>query len=77
VVEVAGGRPAGLHDFLGVTSFVVLAGDRTQLVFGTGRKSADGVSFRQQDLGWDGKEVRTWRITTAPDGIVANPGSSV
>lgn len=77
VVEVAGGRPAGLPDFLGVTSFVVLTGDRTQLVFGTGRPSPDGVSFRQQDLGFDGREIRTWLITTAPDGIVADPGSSV
>lgn len=77
VVEVAGGRPAGLHDFLGVTSFVVLTGDRTQLVFGTGKQCAEGVSFREQSLGFDGQDIRTWVIATAPDGFVAEPCSSV
>ena len=77
VDEVKGRPPAGLDDFLGVTSFTVLTGDLPYLVFGTGEQSADGVRFRQQDLGWDRKEIRTWLITTTPDGIVADPGSSV
>jgi hypothetical protein len=77
VDEVKGRRPAGLDDFLGVTSFTVLSGDLPVLVFGTGEQCADGVRFRQQDLGRDGKEIRTWLITTAPDGIVAAPGTSV
>jgi hypothetical protein len=77
VDEVKGRRPSGLDDFLGVTSFTVLSGDLPVLVFGTGEQCADGVRFRQQDLGRDGKEIRTWLITTAPDGIVAAPGASV
>ena len=76
VVEVKGRRPAGLNDFLGVTSFTVQRRDLTYLIFGTGEQTADGVRFRQQDLGWDGREMQTWLITTTPDGVVADPGSS-
>ncbi len=77
VGEVKGRRPGGLDDFLGVTSFTVVEGDLTVLVFGAGEQSADGVRFRQQDLDRHGKEIRTWLITTAPDGIIAHPGTSV
>ena len=73
VSAVKGRRPVGLDDFRGVTSFTVIQGDLTYRVFGTGERTPDGVLFRQQDLGADGKEIRTWRLTAAQDGIVAEP----
>ena len=73
VGEVSGRCPAGLEDFLGVASFTVFSGDLTYLVFGTGTPEDGGVGFPQQDLGRDGRVIRTWLITATPTGIVANP----
>ena len=73
VVEVKARRPAGLDDFLGVTSFAVMKGDLTYRVFGTGDHRTGMVHFHQQDLGWDGRDIRTWTITSTPHGIVAEP----
>ena len=71
VVEVKGRRPTGLDDFLGVTSFAVMKGDHAYRVFGTGDHGTGMVHFQQQDLGWDGRDIRTWTITSTPHGIVA------
>jgi hypothetical protein len=76
VVEVKGRRPAGLDDFLGVTSFAVMKGDMTYRVFGTGDLGSGMVHFQQQDLGWDGRNIRTWTIINTPQGIVAEPDHS-
>ena len=76
VVEVKGRRPTGLDDFLGVTSFAVMKGDLTYRVFGTGDPGTGMVRFHQQDLGWDGRDIRTWTITSTPHGIVAQPDDS-
>jgi hypothetical protein len=73
VAEVNGRSPTGLDEFLGVTSFAVLKGDLTYRVFGTGQAATGTVRFQQQDLGWDGRDIRTWTITTTPRGIVAVP----
>lgn len=73
VAEVKGRRPASLDDFLGVTSFAVMKGDLTYRVFGTGHPGTGMVRFYQQDLGWDGRDTRSWTITTTPHGIVAEP----
>jgi hypothetical protein len=76
VGEVKGRYPAGLGDFLGVASFTVSRGELTYRVFGTGEQDADRVRFRQQDLGRDGRDSRTWLITATPNGIVADPDFS-
>ena len=76
VVEVKGRRPAGLEDFLGVTSFAVMKGDLPYRVFGTGDLRTGMVHFQQQDLGWDGRDIRTWAISSTPHGIVAEPDDS-
>ena len=76
VVEVKGRRPASLDDFLGVTSFAVMKGDMTYRVFGTGDLGSGMVHFQQQDLGWDGRNIRTWTIINTPQGIVAQPDHS-
>ena len=73
VAEVKGRRPAGLDDFLGVTSFVVMKGDVNYRVFGTGHPGNGIVRFHQQDLRRDGRDVGTWIITTTPHGIIAEP----
>jgi hypothetical protein len=74
VGEVRGRGPAGLDDFVGVASFTVITGDRSYRVFGTGGRLDVGVvRFGQQDLGWDGRVIRTWLITATPNGIVAVP----
>ena len=59
VGEVKGQCPAGLEDFLGVASFTVIHGNLTERVFGSGEQIAGAVRFRQQDLGGNGREVRT------------------
>ena len=71
VVEVKGRHPTGLDDFLGVTSFAVMKDGLTYRVFGTGDLRTGMVRFQQQDLGWDGRDIRTWTITSTPHGIVA------
>jgi len=76
VVEVKGRRPTGLDDFVGVTSFAVMKGDLTYRVFGTGHPGTGMVRFQQQDLGWDGRDIRAWTITSTTDGIVAQPDDS-
>ena len=76
VGEVKGRSPAELSDFIGVTSFTVIRGDLTYRVFGTGEHHSGVVRFRQQDLGWDGRDIRTWLISTCPNGIVAAPDQS-
>jgi hypothetical protein len=76
VVEVKGRHPVGLDDFLGVTSFAVIKGDLTYRVFGVGDLQTGMVRFRQQDLGWDGRDIRTWTITSTPHGIAARPDDS-
>ncbi len=73
VAEVKGRRPGCLDDFLGVTSFVVVKGDVTFRVFGAGQIGNGIVRFQQQDLRRDGRDVRTWIITTTPHGVVAEP----
>jgi hypothetical protein len=73
VGEVKGRRPVSLDDFLGVTSFTVIRGDLTYRVFGTGELDAGVVRFRQQDLGWDSRDIRSWTITAITGGIVAEP----
>jgi H+/Cl- antiporter ClcA len=40
-------------------------------VFGTGHAAGDAVRFQQQDLGWDGRDIRSWTITAAAGGVVA------
>ena len=64
VGDVKGGCPA---------EFTVTRGDLTYRVFGTGEPVDGEVLFRQQDLGWDWWEIRTWLITAPPNGIAANP----
>jgi hypothetical protein len=76
VVEVKGRHPTGLDDFLGVTSFAVMKDGLTYRVFGTGDLRTGMVRFQQQDLGWDGRDIRTWTITSTPHGIVAQPDDS-
>ena len=73
VGEVNGNRPTDLTAFFGVAAFTVIRGDLTYRVFGTGHAQDQHVTFRQQDLGWDGRYIRTWTITATPDGIVAEP----
>ncbi len=73
VGEVNGRRPAGLDDFIGVTTFTVINRDLTYRVFGYGQLDAELVQFPQQDIGWDGGDIRTWLITDDTDGIVAHP----
>lgn len=73
VGEVNGNPPRELADFLGVAAFTVIRGDLTYRVFGTGHADGGAVTFRQQDLGWDGRYIRTWRITAVADGLVAEP----
>lgn len=74
VGEVKGRCPAGLDDFVGVASFTVIRGGRTYRVFGTGGELDAGVvRFGQQDLDWDGRDIRIWLITATPNGIVADP----
>lgn len=77
VSEVNGNPPTDLTAFLGVTAFTVIRGDLTYRVFGTGNADDNAVIFRQQDLGWDGRYIRTWIITATPDGLVAEPESPV
>lgn len=67
-----GNLPRELAAFHGVATFTVIRGDLTYRVFGTGHADGDVVCFRQQDLGWDGRYVRTWTITAVADGIVAD-----
>lgn len=76
VGEVKGRCPAGLDDFIGVAAFTVIRAGLTYRVFGNGEQYSGGVLFRQQDLGWDGRDIRDWLITTSPDGIVATPDQS-
>jgi hypothetical protein len=76
VGEVKGRCPAQLDDFVGVASFTVTRGDLTYRVFGTGEQGAGVVRFQQQDLGWDGRYIRTWLITATSTGIVATPDPS-
>ena len=45
MAELKGRRPAGLDDFLGVTSFAVMKGDLTYRVFGTGHPGSGTVRF--------------------------------
>jgi hypothetical protein len=71
VGEVHGRAPVGLEDFLGETSFTVIRDNLAYRVFGTGHATDGAVRFQQQDLGWDGRDIRTWTITTTADGIVA------
>ena len=73
VGEVKGRCPANLADFVGVASFTVTRGGLTSRVFGTGEQGDGVVRFRQQDLGWDGRDIRTWLITATATGIVATP----
>ena len=76
VGEVKGRCPANLDDFIGVASFTVTRGGLTYRVFGTGEKGAGVVRFRQQDLGWDGRDIRTWLIIATATGIVATPDAA-
>ena len=75
VQEVNGNPPTDLSAFLGVTAFTVIRGDLTYRVFGTGNAHDNVVIFRQQDLGWDGRYIRTWIITATPSGLLAEPES--
>jgi len=56
--------------------FAVMKGDMTYRVFGTGDLGSGMVHFQQQDLGWDGRYIRTWTIINTPQGIVAQPNHS-
>jgi hypothetical protein len=73
VGEVNGNTPTDLTAFLGVATFTVIRGDLTYRIFGTGHATSGAVTFRQQDPNWDGRYIRTWTITTTPDGIHAQP----
>jgi hypothetical protein len=73
VSEVKGRRPTGVDDFLGVTSFTVIRGDLSYRVFGTGELRGGVVRFRQQGLGWDGRDIRTWTVSATSTGVVVDP----
>jgi hypothetical protein len=77
VVEVKGRAPVSLEDFLGVTSFTVIKAGLTYRVFGTGHPDNAVVRFQQQDLGWDGRDLRAWTITATPSGADAEPADPV
>jgi hypothetical protein len=76
VSEVRGRVPAGVEDFVGVSSFAVIKDGLSYRVFGTGDLTGGVVRFQQQDLGWDGRNIRMWTITATAAGVVAEPDTA-
>ena len=67
VVEVSGGHPTELDDFVGEVSFVAVIDVQTYRIEGTGARDQAGVRFSQKDAA-TGKDVRTWHITLVAAG---------
>ena len=67
VVEVSGGHPTGLDDFVGEVWFVAVIDVQTYRIQGTGARDAAGVRFSEKDVG-TGKDLRTWQVTATDAG---------
>jgi hypothetical protein len=66
VVEVSGGQPVDLDDFVGDVSFVSVVGTQTYRIEGTGARNDAGVRFFEKDAA--GKDLRTWQVTATDAG---------
>ncbi|NAZ81678.1 hypothetical protein GTR02_07585 [Kineococcus sp. R8] len=71
VEDVAGTPPRSFEDFRGEVSFSVRAGEHAHDVVGIGEASGEGATVHEKMGGPGGKDVRTWRITRADGGFVA------
>jgi len=67
VVEVSGGHPTGLGDFVGDIAFVAVIGTQTYRIEGAGVRNAAGVRFSEKDTA-NGKDLRTWQVTATDAG---------
>jgi hypothetical protein len=69
VVEVAGHPPVRATDFVGAAEFSIEWHGSRHRVAGTGVPgSAYVLRFYEKDVDHDGKDVRTWDISTLPGG---------
>ena len=66
VVEVAGGHPADLDDFVGDVCFISVVDTQTYRIEGTGARNDAGVRFSEKDAA--GKDLRTWQMTATGAG---------
>lgn len=65
VDDVAGTPPRAFEDFTGEVSFHVSRGEHQHDVVGVGELSEGGATVHEKMGDAGGKDVRTWRITSA------------
>lgn len=73
VVSVDGSPPSGLEQFIGEASFAIEKDGVESQIRGQGSATTAGVRFHEKDTEHAGRDVRTWQIVEADDGLSATP----